>query len=54
MAGMRLGLAILIVATLGSASAEDFRILSWNVESNRPSQPPVSDTATIVTQIKEQ
>lgn len=54
MAGMRLGLAILIIATLGSASAEDFRILSWNVESNRPSQPPVSDTATIVTQIKEQ
>ena len=53
MTGMRLSVAILIVAALGSASAEDFRILSWNVESNRPNQPPVSDAATIATQIKE-
>ncbi len=53
MTGMRLSLAILFVAALRPASAEDFRILSWNVESNRPGQPPVSDPATIATQIKE-
>ena len=53
MTGMRLSLAILFVTALGSASAEDFRILSWNVESNRPGQPQVSDPATIATQIKE-
>ena len=46
-------LATLCVFLCGSASAEDFRILSWNVESNRPGQPPVSDPATIATQIKE-
>jgi endonuclease/exonuclease/phosphatase family metal-dependent hydrolase len=34
-------------------SAEEFRILCWNVESNRPGQPPVSDPATIAAQIKE-
>jgi hypothetical protein len=33
-------------------SAEEFRILSWNVESNRPGQPPVSDAATIASEIK--
>ena len=53
MMGMRLYLAVLFVAVCGSASAEDFRILSWNVESNRPGQPSVSDPATIATEIKD-
>lgn len=35
------------------ASGEEFRLLAWNVESNRPGQSPVSDAATISTQIKE-
>ena len=33
--------------------ADDFQILSWNVESNRPNQPPVSDAETIGSQLKE-
>jgi endonuclease/exonuclease/phosphatase family metal-dependent hydrolase len=35
------------------ATAEEFQILSWNVESNRPNQPPVSDPVTIANQIRE-
>lgn len=36
-----------------SGRADDLRILSWNVESNRPGQSPVSDPATIATEIRE-
>lgn len=32
---------------------EDFKLLSWNVESNRPGQDPVSDPATIATELKQ-
>lgn len=33
--------------------ADDFRVLAWNVESNRPEQPPVSDAATIAGQLTQ-
>ncbi len=33
--------------------AEEFRILSWNVESNWPGQPPVSDPVTIASEIRQ-
>ncbi len=36
-----------------NAYADEFRILAWNIESNRPNQPPVSDLATIAAQLKE-
>ncbi len=42
--------AVFFTATCG---AEDFRILSWNVESNRPGQDAVSDPATIAAELKE-
>ncbi len=46
-------LFVFVVTLSAKSSAEEFRILSWNVESNRPNQPPVSDPATIASQIKE-
>jgi endonuclease/exonuclease/phosphatase family metal-dependent hydrolase len=33
------------------AHAEEFRILAWNVESNRPGAPPVSDAGVISEQL---
>lgn len=42
-----------LVSVCGSAQADEFRILSWNVESNRPGQAPVSDPATIASEIKQ-
>jgi endonuclease/exonuclease/phosphatase family metal-dependent hydrolase len=33
--------------------ADNFQILAWNVESNRPNQPPVSDTATIASELTQ-
>ena len=48
------GSAILcLLCCCSSGRADDFRILSWNVESNRPGQPPVSDPATIATEIRQ-
>lgn len=43
-----------LVLTVQAAAApgEDFRILSWNVESNRPGQDPVSDPVTIAAELK--
>lgn len=32
-------------------AAEEFRILSWNVESNRPDSPPASDARVIANQL---
>ena len=32
-------------------SADEFRVLAWNVESNRPGQPPVSDADVIADQL---
>ncbi len=46
----RLLAVIFLLSSL--VKAEEFRILSWNVESNRPGQPPVSDPATIASEIK--
>lgn len=51
MPGMRFHFALLMVLGCSPATADDFRILSWNVESNRPGQPPVSDATTIAAQI---
>ncbi len=31
--------------------AQEFRLLAWNVESNRPGSPPVSDSAVISKQL---
>jgi endonuclease/exonuclease/phosphatase family metal-dependent hydrolase len=39
--------ATLIAAAPAAIRAEPFRILSWNVESNRPKAPPVSDPDVI-------
>ncbi|MFM7208057.1 MAG: endonuclease/exonuclease/phosphatase family protein [Planctomycetaceae bacterium] len=35
------------------ARAEAFRLLAWNVESNRPGQPPVSDARVIADQLSD-
>jgi hypothetical protein len=39
------------VGTGLAANAQEFRVLAWNVESNRPGQPPVSDEAVIGQQL---
>lgn len=49
----RLCLFAIVWIASSFAAAEEFRILAWNVESNRPNQPPVSDPVTIARQIKE-
>lgn len=46
-------LTVVMLLSCGFVAAEDFRILSWNVESNRPGQPPVSDAATIAAELKQ-
>ncbi len=49
----------MLCVTIASASGfrdlhgEDFRLLAWNVESNRPSQPAVSDAAVIGAQLSQ-
>ncbi|MFM7242622.1 MAG: endonuclease/exonuclease/phosphatase family protein [Planctomycetaceae bacterium] len=50
--GRRL-VAALVLAGCGlvAAQAEEFRILAWNVESNRPGQPAVSDADVIAGQL---
>ncbi|MCS5617266.1 MAG: hypothetical protein NZ658_04640, partial [Pirellulales bacterium] len=35
----------------GRLAAEEFRLLSWNVESNRPGSRPVSDARVIASQL---
>ena len=48
------GLALVLVAAaagVAPAAAEEFRLLAWNVESNRPGQPPDSDARVIATQL---
>jgi hypothetical protein len=49
-------IARFVVLTLAAglvapAHAEEFRILAWNVESNRPGAPPVSDAGVISEQL---
>jgi endonuclease/exonuclease/phosphatase family metal-dependent hydrolase len=47
-------LGLVFPAILSSQlNADEFRILAWNVESNRPQQPPVSDSQVIAAQLKE-
>ncbi len=50
---LRLIVCLLFVAswTCLSANAQEFRIVAWNVESNRPSQPQVSDATVIGQQL---
>ena len=36
-----------------TANADEFRVLAWNVESNRPGQPPVSDSTVISNELIE-
>lgn len=43
--------AALLAAAATVVHAEPFRILSWNVESNRPAAPPVSDPDVIGRQL---
>lgn len=40
-----------VLLGFASASAEEFRLLAWNVESNRPGQPPVSDVDVVADQL---
>lgn len=55
---MRTTLPRLLVALLtaivapSTAAAEPFRVLTWNVESNRPGAKPVSDPGVIATQLE--
>jgi hypothetical protein len=46
-------MAMALLAGTAAARAEEFRVLAWNVESNRPAQPPVSDAAVIGGQLTE-
>ena len=46
------GSLVLLALPSANAVADDFRILAWNVESNRPNQAPVSDLDTISGQLK--
>ncbi|MFN9719186.1 MAG: endonuclease/exonuclease/phosphatase family protein [Planctomycetota bacterium] len=45
-------LAVTWMLSCNPLVAEDFRILAWNVESNRPNQAPVSDAATIADELR--
>jgi len=50
--GRRLAAAVVLAAWgLAAARAEEFRLLAWNVESNRPGQPPVSDPDVVAGQL---
>ena len=45
--------ASLLGGTTSLATADDFRLIAWNVESNRPGQPPVSNPLVIAEQLTE-
>lgn len=45
--------ALLLCWVTGNVTAQEFRVLAWNVESNRPDSPPVSDAAVIGQQLTE-
>jgi len=50
--GCRLAVVLALVAGgLAAAQAEEFRLLAWNVESNRPGQPQVSDADVVAGQL---
>lgn len=42
-----------LVLGIASAGGEEFRLLAWNVESNRPGQPPVSDPDVVARQLTD-
>lgn len=44
-------LALWIGLVAGSVFSQEFRILAWNIESNRPNSPPVSDPQVIGEQL---
>ena len=44
-------LLVALVGLCGAAHAEQFRLLAWNVESNRPNAPKVSDAGVIREQL---
>jgi endonuclease/exonuclease/phosphatase family metal-dependent hydrolase len=46
-------MAMALLAGTVAARAEEFRVLAWNVESNRPGQPPVSDATVIGGQLAD-
>ncbi len=45
--------SLLLLSVASNAWGQEFRILGWNIESNRPNQPDVSDLETIGLQLKE-
>lgn len=47
----RIAVAALAIGLGGVAAAEEFRLLAWNVESNRPGSPPDSDPRVIANQL---
>jgi predicted extracellular nuclease len=46
-------MAMVLLAGVASVRAEEFRVLAWNVESNRPGQSQVSDAHVIGGQLTE-
>ena len=46
-------MAMALLAGTVAARAEEFRVLAWNVESNRPGQPQVSDAAVVGGQLAD-
>lgn len=42
---------LVLALSAGVSGAQEFRVLAWNVESNRPNQPPVSDAGVIAEQL---
>ncbi len=49
-------MAWFVMVSLGvtcAAQAQEFRLLAWNVESNRPNSAPVSDATVIAKQLTE-
>jgi len=44
---------VVVFLSIAAARGEEFRLLAWNVESNRPGQPPVSDADVVADQLAE-
>lgn len=45
--------AMAALVTASAVTAAEFRVLAWNVESNRPGQPPVSDADVVGEQLTD-
>jgi endonuclease/exonuclease/phosphatase family metal-dependent hydrolase len=50
---MKTLLPLIAALAMVPAAGDEFRVLAWNVESNRPNQPPVSDAAVIAGQLSD-